>query len=172
MQVFRNLRVLPTAPAKTRSTPGSLRFFRKSHNRLRRQYRRGPSASGRYPPQIASAPLHPGSLPPAYALLPCAWYLSPCLTTHLGVLTRCPFLRCQPNRLERVGFNIDAEDYAVDHEGNRLFGLLEVETATGVQGAGVGQVFDVQPRWRRQECTRAMAECCLRGMVVWWSEYV
>ena len=35
------------------------------------------------------------------------------------------------NRLERVGFGVDCEEYAVDHDGNRLFGLLEVSPLEG-----------------------------------------
>jgi len=35
------------------------------------------------------------------------------------------------NRLERVGFGIDQEEYAVDHDSNRLFGLLEVSPIEG-----------------------------------------
>ena len=34
-------------------------------------------------------------------------------------------------RLEHVGFGIDQEEYAVDHDGNRLFGLLEVSPLEG-----------------------------------------
>jgi hypothetical protein len=35
------------------------------------------------------------------------------------------------HRLERVGFEINAEEYAVDHDGQRLFGLLEVAPLEG-----------------------------------------
>ena len=42
-----------------------------------------------------------------------------------------PFADLVANRLERVGFAIDAEEYAVDHDGNRLFGLLEVSPIEG-----------------------------------------
>ena len=42
-----------------------------------------------------------------------------------------PFADLVAHRLERVGFGIDAEEYAVDHDNNRLFGLLEVSPLEG-----------------------------------------
>ena len=42
-----------------------------------------------------------------------------------------PFADLVTQRLERVGFEINAEEYAVDHAGQRLFGLLEVAPLEG-----------------------------------------
>ena len=57
--------------------------------------------------------------------------LPPALGRYHNPVPFGDFAELVVERLGRVGFGIEAEEYAVDHDGQRLFGLLEVAPLEG-----------------------------------------